>query len=120
MPLHKIKHIFAFLFAFTSTLFAQDKFENYQFRSVNETTSKRAISTIIKYDYYKMMDETKDYSAVQMKIKTNIDLNAKVSYRLNNHLTSSFRIKNIFGSHYEYGFADPIGRMFLVGVEWKL
>ena len=51
MPLHKIKHIFAFLFAFTSTLFAQDKFENYQFRSINEATSKRAISTIIQDDY---------------------------------------------------------------------
>lgn len=96
---------------------------NYQFNpKLNFSTDGYFYSsqTFINYDYYKMMDETKDYSAVQMKIKTNIDLNAKVTYRLNNHLTSSFRIKNIFGSHYEYGFADPIGRMFQIGLSWEL
>ena len=76
--------------------------------------------TFINYDYYKMLDETNDYIAAQMKIKTNIVLNTKATYRLNKHITSSVRIRNILGSHREYGFADPIGRLFQIGINLEL
>lgn len=43
-----IYSIFLCLFSFTNCLFSQGKFDSYQFRSIQETTSKRAISTIIQ------------------------------------------------------------------------
>ena len=41
-----IKYILVCYFVFTTCLFSQDKFDNFQFRSIQETTSKRAISSI--------------------------------------------------------------------------
>lgn len=43
-----IHYIFLCLFGLVNCLFSQDKFDNYQFRSIQETTSKRAISSIIQ------------------------------------------------------------------------
>lgn len=43
-----IKYVLLCFFGFLNCLFSQDKFENYQFRSIQETTSKRAISSIIQ------------------------------------------------------------------------
>ena len=43
-----IKYILVCFFVYANCLFAQDKFDNYQFRSIQETTSKRAISSIIQ------------------------------------------------------------------------
>ena len=51
MSKKKIKYLGVFLFALVNLLFSQNKFENYQFRSIKEATSKRAISTIIKDRY---------------------------------------------------------------------
>lgn len=43
-----IKYILVCYFVFVNCLFSQNKFDNYQFRSIQETTSKRAISSIIQ------------------------------------------------------------------------
>lgn len=43
-----IKYILLCYFVLINCLFSQDKFDNYQFRSIQETTSKRAISSIIQ------------------------------------------------------------------------
>lgn len=43
-----IKYILLCCFGLINCLFSQDKFENYQFRSIQETTSKRAISSIVQ------------------------------------------------------------------------
>jgi signal transduction histidine kinase/ligand-binding sensor domain-containing protein/DNA-binding response OmpR family regulator len=43
-----IKYIFLCCFVFSNYLFSQGKFDSYQFRSIQETTSKRAISSIIQ------------------------------------------------------------------------
>ncbi|WP_343584368.1 two-component regulator propeller domain-containing protein [Flavobacterium sp.] len=43
-----IKYILVCYFIGLNCLFSQDKFDNYQFRSIQETTSKRAISSIIQ------------------------------------------------------------------------
>lgn len=43
-----ILYILLCFFALVNCLFSQDKFDNYQFRSIQETTSKRAISSIIQ------------------------------------------------------------------------
>ena len=51
MSRKKIKYLGIFLFALMNLLFSQNKFDNYQFRSIKEATSKRAISTIIKDRY---------------------------------------------------------------------
>lgn len=44
----KNKYILVFLCVFINSMFSQNRFENYQFRSIQETTSKRAISCIIQ------------------------------------------------------------------------
>lgn len=44
----KIKYILLCFFGLINCLFSQGKFDSYQFRSIQETTSKRAISTIIQ------------------------------------------------------------------------
>ncbi|RUT72410.1 response regulator [Flavobacterium cupreum] len=44
----KIKYIILCFFIGLNCLFSQEKFDNYQFRSIQETTSKRAISSIIQ------------------------------------------------------------------------
>jgi len=46
MAISNIKY-FYFLF-FVNCLFSQNNFEKYQFRNIQEATSKRAISSIIK------------------------------------------------------------------------
>lgn len=43
-----IKYILACYFVFINCLLSQGKFDNYQFRSIQETTSKRAITSIIQ------------------------------------------------------------------------
>lgn len=43
-----IKYILLCFFGFINCLFSQGKFDSYQFRSIQETTSKRAISSIIQ------------------------------------------------------------------------
>lgn len=73
------------------------------------------------YNYYKILDENELTDAkVQMDIQSNIILNAKASYRLNRNTTAYATIKNCLGNHYEYGFADQIGTLFLVGLNWEL
>ncbi|GAB3338375.1 two-component regulator propeller domain-containing protein [Marivirga atlantica] len=42
------KYLIVFYLCSFNLLFAQNKFENYQFRSISEATSKRAITSIIK------------------------------------------------------------------------
>lgn len=43
-----IIYILAYCFVFINGVFSQNKFDNYQFRSIQETTSKRAISSLIQ------------------------------------------------------------------------
>ena len=75
----------------------------------------------VNYNYYKLLDETSVASARdEMDIKPNIILNAKASYRINKNLTSFATLKNILGNHYEYGFVDNIGTLFLIGIQWEL
>ncbi|WP_134149918.1 hybrid sensor histidine kinase/response regulator transcription factor [Flavobacterium sp. 270] len=46
--MRNIKYILLCCFTVINSLFSQAKFDNYQFRSIQETTSKRAISSIIQ------------------------------------------------------------------------
>ncbi|MEP7094721.1 MAG: two-component regulator propeller domain-containing protein, partial [Flavobacterium sp.] len=46
--MRNIKYILLCCFIIINGLFSQVKFDNYQFRSIQETTSKRAISSIIQ------------------------------------------------------------------------
>ena len=43
-----IKYILGCYFVFINCLLSQDKFDNFQFRSIQETTTKRAVSSIIQ------------------------------------------------------------------------
>ena len=76
----------------------------------------------VNYDSYKLLDSDEGKSNVnnQMYIKTNMILNAKVSYQLSNKTTSYVTFKNILGNHYEYGFTDEIGSQLFIGLKWKL
>lgn len=73
------------------------------------------------YNYYELTDDASiEKAKVEMNIKSNIILNAKASYRLTKQTTSYITIKNILGNHYEFGFADQIGTLFLIGLQWEL
>jgi iron complex outermembrane receptor protein len=73
------------------------------------------------YNYYQLSDEASIPKAkVEMYVKSNIILNAKASYRFNKNITSYATLKNILGNQYEYGFADQIGTLFLVGLSLEL
>ena len=71
-------------------------------------------------NYYKIndIDNIEDDKA-HMYIKTNMVLNAKTSFQLNTHTAINITAKNLLGKHREYGFADNIGSIFLVGLQWK-
>jgi iron complex outermembrane receptor protein len=55
-----------------------------------------------------------------MNIKSNLILNAKASYKINENFTPYITLKNLLGNHREYGFADQVGSLFLVGIRWEL
>jgi len=72
------------------------------------------------YNYYKLNDlENLENNKSQMDIKTNMILNAKTLYQLNKNTSVNITAKNILGNHREYGFADNIGTILLVGFQWK-
>ena len=64
-------------------------------------------------------DYTGEYNYKSMIIEPNMVLNAKVSYSINKNLTTYFTIKNILGNHREFGYADQIGSLFLIGIQWE-
>jgi iron complex outermembrane receptor protein len=72
------------------------------------------------FDYNNILS---DYSGVfnnyYMDIKSNIVLNAKASYQINKKAKADLTIKNILGEHREFGYADQIGRLYLIGFEWS-
>ncbi|WP_369753104.1 two-component regulator propeller domain-containing protein [Flavobacterium sp. WC2409] len=51
MAIHKLQWQLFFWLVFSNVLFAQNKFENYQFRIIKEGTSKRAVSSIVQDNY---------------------------------------------------------------------
>jgi len=65
-------------------------------------------------------DFTGNFTNDYMDIKANMVLNAKASYRINKNTTSYVTIKNILGEHREFGFADQISRLFMIGIKWEL
>jgi iron complex outermembrane receptor protein len=73
------------------------------------------------YNYYEIADEASLQNAkVQMAIKSKMIFNAKASFQVNKNVKAYSTIKNILGNHYEYGFADEIGTLFIIGVQWEL
>ena len=73
------------------------------------------------FDYYSLLDQSSsDDGFTRMKINSNIILNGIASYRINKNIKSNITVKNIFGKHTEYGFADSIGRQLLIGLSWGL
>jgi len=64
-------------------------------------------------------DYTGIYTNYSMDIKANMVLNAKASYQVNQNVTVFGTVKNIFGNHREYGYADQIGRLILIGIQWE-
>ncbi len=64
-------------------------------------------------------DYTGDFSSDYMNINANMVLNAKASYKINKGMTSYVTIKNILGKHREFGFADQIGTLYLIGLQWE-
>lgn len=73
----------------------------------------------VGYSYFSLLDETGG-SNFQMDIKPSLILNAKASYRITKNISVYITLKNILGNHYEYGFADQIGTLSLIGVKWEL
>ncbi len=72
------------------------------------------------YNYYQISNvDNIDDAKVQMDIRTNMILNAKTIYQLNKNMSVNVTAKNILGKHREYGFADNIGSLFLIGIQWK-
>ncbi|WP_405569925.1 TonB-dependent receptor plug domain-containing protein [Winogradskyella sp. Asnod2-B02-A] len=72
------------------------------------------------YNYYEINDlENLENEKSHMYIKTNMVLNAKTSYQFNKNISINFTAKNLLGKHREYGFADNIGSIFLLGLQWK-
>ncbi|WP_396600849.1 TonB-dependent receptor plug domain-containing protein [Algibacter sp. R77976] len=72
------------------------------------------------YNYYQISDlENLENDKSQMFIKTNMVLNTKTSYQFNKHTSINLTAKNLLGKHREYGFADNIGSILLVGLQWK-
>ena len=75
----------------------------------------------IDYDFNIVMaDYTGVYTSNFMDIKANAIVNAKATYRINKNTTSNITLKNILGRHREFGFADQIGTLFLIGLQWEL
>ncbi|WP_372774394.1 TonB-dependent receptor plug domain-containing protein [Mangrovibacterium sp.] len=73
------------------------------------------------YNYYKLGNESSIENAkVQANINTNIILNAKASYKISSNLSSYITLRNTLGKHYEYGFADQLGSLVLIGIQWGL
>jgi iron complex outermembrane receptor protein len=66
-----------------------------------------------------MSDYSGRYNDYYMDIKSNIVLNAKASYRINKNISSYIIIKNILGNHREFGYADQIGTLCLVGIQLR-
>ncbi|MBB5269013.1 TonB-dependent receptor plug domain-containing protein [Algibacter amylolyticus] len=72
------------------------------------------------YNYYQISDlENLEKDKSQVDIKTNLVLNAKTTYQLNKHALIHITGKNLLGKHREYGFADNIGSIVLIGLQWK-
>lgn len=75
----------------------------------------------VNYDFNNIMsDYTGIYNNYDMDIQANMVLNAKVSYRLYKNVILYGTIKNILGTHREYGYADNIGTLYLIGLKWEL
>jgi iron complex outermembrane receptor protein len=75
----------------------------------------------IDYDYNNILsDYSGKFTNYHMDINAGMVLNAKVSYRLNKHATAYGTVKNIFGSHREFGYADQIGTLALIGLQLEL
>ena len=73
------------------------------------------------FNYYSLLDQSaSDDGFTKMKIDANVVLNSMVSYQINKNIRANITVKNIFGDHTEYGFADTIGRQFLIGINWEL
>lgn len=72
------------------------------------------------YNYYQISNpDNIDDAKVETNIRTNMVLNAKTTYQLYKNMSVNITAKNIFGTHREYGFADNIGSMFLIGLQYK-
>jgi iron complex outermembrane receptor protein len=75
----------------------------------------------IDYDYASSMS---DYTGIRtnyyMDVNSNLVLNAKVSYHINKNAAIYTTIKNILGSHREFGYADQIGTLCLIGLQYEL
>ena len=72
------------------------------------------------YNYYQISTaDNIDNTRSGMNIRTNMVLNAKTTYQLSKNMLANITAKNILGTHREYGFADNIGSMLLVGLQWK-
>lgn len=55
----------------------------------------------------------------EMDIAPYYNINLKLQYKLFKNLSLSASARNILGEHKEYGFADDIGRMFMVGCRFS-
>lgn len=74
----------------------------------------------VYYNYYAISDlESLETTKSQADIRTNMVLNAKVAFKLNKNISANITAKNLLGKHREFGFADNIGRLFLIGLQWK-
>ncbi|WP_179316957.1 TonB-dependent receptor plug domain-containing protein [Winogradskyella undariae] len=72
------------------------------------------------YNYYQINDlENIEDDKAHMYIKTNVVLNAKTSFQFNKHTAVNITAKNLLGKHREYGFADDIGSILLLGLQWQ-
>lgn len=75
----------------------------------------------INTDNYSMLGNSEGKkSETQMIIEPYLILNAKASYNINKNLSAYLTVKNLIGTHREYGFADEIGRLLQVGIRWEL
>lgn len=75
----------------------------------------------VNTDNYSMMGNAEGKkSETKMNINPYLIMNAKASYCINENLSAYLTLKNLLGNHREYGFADEIGRLVLLGIRWEL
>jgi iron complex outermembrane recepter protein len=102
---------------FTGNLKLTDKW------SLNSDAYFFSNQVFVGYDYPALLTQDggagKEFKTLT-NIKPNVVFNGKASYSLSDRTNVFLSVKNIFGKHYEYGFADQIGTQFLFGLKWEL
>lgn len=92
--------------------------ENWNFSIEGYRCSSQQFAS---YNYYQLVDDASiEKAKVEMNINSTIILNSKINYHFNKRISANLSVRNLLGERRDYGFADQVDRLILVGVKWKL